>query len=95
MQTELKTAQFGLVGKFFTTNERYVQPFPREEDYIPEFPESDDEAEEAVVLVDAEGYSEAVVNPQRGLQPAVEIAVQAVAREAAHQARRDVKRRAR
>jgi hypothetical protein len=63
MQTELKTAQFGLVGKFFTTNERYVQPFPREEDYIPEFPESDDEAEEAVVLVDRwltlkEGYNQ-------------------------------------
>jgi hypothetical protein len=83
MQTEL-TAQFGLVGIFFTTNERYVQPFPREEDCIPESPESGDEAEEAVVLVDAEGEQ----------LPAVEIAVQAVAREAAAQARRDAKRRA-
>jgi hypothetical protein len=72
MQTEL-TAHFGLVGMFFTTNERYAQPFPREEDYIPEFPESSDEAEEAVVLVDAEGEQ----------LPAVEIAAQAVAREAA------------
>jgi hypothetical protein len=84
MQTAL-TAQFGLVGMFFATNERYVQPFPREEDYIPEFPESDDEVEEEVVLVDAEGEQ----------LPAVEIAAQAVAREAAAQARRDVKRRAR
>jgi hypothetical protein len=83
MQTEL-TAHFGLVGMFFTTNERYVQPFPREEDYIPEFPESGDEAEEPVVLVDAEGEQ----------LPAVEIAAQAVAREAAAQARRDAKRRA-
>jgi hypothetical protein len=66
-------------------NERDVQPFPREDDYIPEFPESDDEDEEAAVLVDAEGEQ----------LPAVEIAAQAVAREAAAQARRDVKLRAR
>jgi hypothetical protein len=52
MQTEL-TAQFGLVGMFFTTNERCVKPLPSEEDYIPEFPESDDEVEEAVVLYSA------------------------------------------
>jgi hypothetical protein len=85
MQTELTAQQFGLVGMFFTTNERDVQPFPREDDYIPEFPESDDEDEEAAVLVDAEGEQ----------LPAVEIAAQAVAREAAAQARRDVKLRAR
>jgi hypothetical protein len=84
MQTKL-IAHFGLVGMFFTTNERYVQPFPRREDYVPEFPESDDEVEEAVVLVDAEGEQ----------LPTVKIAAQAVAREAAAQARRDAKRRAR
>ena len=55
MQTTV-TALYGLTGMFFTTNERYVQPFPREEDYIPDFPESDDEDEEEVgEQLDAEG----------------------------------------
>jgi hypothetical protein len=53
MQTTV-TALYGLAGMFFTTNEWYVQPFPREEDYIPDFPESDDEDEEEVNVLDAE-----------------------------------------
>ena len=52
IQNEL-TELYGLTAMFFTTNERYVQPFSREEDYIPDFPDSDDE-EEPPVLFDAE-----------------------------------------
>jgi hypothetical protein len=70
IQNEL-TELYGLTAMFFTTNERYVQPFPREEDYIPDFPDSDDE-EEPPVLFNAEGEP---------LNPA-DIAAQAVAREA-------------
>ena len=85
MQTTV-TALYGLTGMFFTTNERYVQPFPREEDYIPDFPESDDEDEEEIgEQLDAEGEP----------LPAVDVAAQAVAREAAANARRETKRRAR
>jgi Zinc knuckle len=85
MQTTV-TALYGLTGMFFTTNERYVQPFPREEDYIPDFPESDDEDEEEVgEQLDAEGEP----------LPAVDVAAQAVAREAAANARMETKRRAR
>ena len=85
MQTTV-TALYGLTGMFFTTNERYVQPFPREEDYIPEFSESDDEEEEEVgEQLDAEGEP----------LPAVDVAALAVAREAAANARRETKRRAR
>jgi hypothetical protein len=83
IQNEL-TVLYGLTAMFFTTNERYVQPFPREEDYIPDFPDSDDE-EEPPVLFNAEGEP---LNP-------VDIAAQAVAREAAADARREVRRRAR
>ena len=86
IQTEL-TELYGLTAMFFTTNERYVQPFPREEDYIPDFPESDDEEEEPPVLFDAEG------EPLN----AVEMAAQAVAREAREEAaiaRRESNRRA-
>jgi hypothetical protein len=54
MQTTV-TALYGLTGMFFTTNERYVQPLPREEDYIPDFPESDDEVEEGGEGLDAAG----------------------------------------
>jgi hypothetical protein len=54
MQTTV-TALYGLTSMFFTTNERYVQPFPRVEDYIPDFPESDDEVEEEGEGLDAEG----------------------------------------
>jgi hypothetical protein len=70
IQNEL-TELYGLTAMFFTTNERYVQPFPREEDNIPDFPDSDDE-EEPPELFDAEGEP---LNP-------VDIAAQAVAREA-------------
>jgi hypothetical protein len=66
----------------YTTDERYVQPFPRDVDYVPEFPESDDEVEKVVQL---EG--EKVLT--------VEIAAQAVAQEAAANARREAKRRGR
>jgi hypothetical protein len=83
IQNEL-TVLYGLTAMFFTTNERYVQPFPREEDYIPDFPDSDDK-EEPPVLFNAEGEP---LNP-------VDIAAQAVAREAAADARREVRRRAR
>jgi hypothetical protein len=78
------TELYGLTAMFFTTNERYVQPFPREEDYIPDFPESDDEEEEPPVPFDAE---EEPLN-------AIEIAAQAVAREEAVNARHEVRRRA-
>jgi hypothetical protein len=54
MQTTV-TALYGLAGMFFTTNERYVQPFPREKDYVPDFSESDDEDEGEVNLLNAEG----------------------------------------
>ena len=86
MQTSV-TALYGLTGMFFTTNERYVQPFPQEEDYIPDFPESEDEAVPEPDEVDAEG------------EPlgAVELAAQAIAHEAAiaaSNARREAKRRA-
>jgi hypothetical protein len=83
MQTAV-TALYGLTGIFFTTNERHVQPFPREEDYVPDFPESDDENAEEVALLDAEGEP----------LPAVDIAAQVVAQEAAANARRETKRRA-
>jgi hypothetical protein len=55
-----------------------------EEDYILDFPESDDEDEEEKNVLDAEGE----------LLPAVELAAQALAREAAATARREAKRRA-
>jgi hypothetical protein len=83
IQNEL-TELYGLTAMFFTTNERYVQPFPREEDYIPDFRDSDDE-EEPPVLFDADGEP---LNQ-------VDIAAQAVAREAAADARREIRRRAR
>jgi hypothetical protein len=63
----------------------YVQPFPREEDNIPDFSESDDEDEEEVNVLDSEGEP----------LPAVDLAALAVAIEAAANARREVKRRAR
>jgi hypothetical protein len=78
------TELYGLTAMFFTTNERYVQPFPREEDYIADFPESDDEDEEPPVPFDAE---EEPLN-------AFEIAAQAVAREEAVNVRHEVRRRA-
>jgi hypothetical protein len=53
IQNEL-TELYGLTAMFFTTYERHVQSFPREEDYIPDFPDLDDE-EEPPVLFDAEG----------------------------------------
>jgi hypothetical protein len=81
IQNEL-TELYGLTGMFFTTNERYVQPFPREEDYIPDFLESDDEEEPELNDADGEQLN------------AVEIAAQAVAREEAANVRREVKRRA-
>ena len=28
---------YGMTGMFFSTNKRYVQPYPREEDYNPTF----------------------------------------------------------
>ena len=37
MQTEI-TALYGLTGIFFTTNQRYIPPFPTEADYLPVFP---------------------------------------------------------
>jgi hypothetical protein len=54
IQNEL-TELYGLTVMFFTTNERYVQPFPREEDYIPDFPESDDEEEPELNDADGDG----------------------------------------
>ena len=41
MQTQV-TMLYGMTGTFFTTNKRYVQPIPREEDYIPQIPEPED-----------------------------------------------------
>jgi hypothetical protein len=84
MQTTV-TALHGLTGLFFTTNGRYVQLFPREEDCVPDFPESDDEVEEEGEGLDAEGEP----------LPAADLAALAIAREAAANARREVKRRAR
>jgi hypothetical protein len=83
IQNEL-TELYGLTAMFFTTNERYAQPFPREEDYILDFPDSDDE-KEPPVLFDAGGEP---LNP-------VDIAAQAVAREVAANVRHEVRRRAR
>jgi hypothetical protein len=83
IQNEL-TELYGLTAMFITTNERYVQPIPRKEDYIPDFQGSDDE-EDPPVLFDAKGKQ---LNP-------VDIAAQAVAREAQANARREVRRRAR
>jgi hypothetical protein len=82
IQNEL-TELYGLTTMFFTTIERYVQPFPREEGYIPDCPDSDDE-EEPPALFDAEG------EPMNLL----DIAAQTVAREEADNARREVRRRA-
>ena len=84
MQTTV-TALYGLTGMFFTTNERYVQPFPREEDYTPDFPDDDEEVVAPGEQFDAEGEQ----------LPAVEIAAQAVAEEAAVNARNEARRRAR
>ena len=41
MQTQV-TMLYGMTGTFFTTNRTYIQPIPREEDYVPQIPEPED-----------------------------------------------------
>ena len=38
MQTQV-TMLYGMTGTNFTTNKRYIQPIPREEDYVSQIPE--------------------------------------------------------
>jgi hypothetical protein len=54
MQTAV-TAMVGMTGMFFTTIERYKPQFPREEDYVPDFPDTDVMVEEAENRLDTEG----------------------------------------
>ena len=37
------TRLYGMTGSFFITNERYVEPLPRAEDYTPIIPEGEDD----------------------------------------------------
>jgi hypothetical protein len=48
------TGLYGLTGTFFTTNERYVPPFPEEDEYAPLMSDSDDDDISDVIDEEAE-----------------------------------------
>jgi hypothetical protein len=79
------TAMYGLTGTFFTTNERYVPPFPHEDEYAPPMSDSDDDMSDAV-----DEEAEALKNPEEREADAADREILRAKRKV----RRDASRRA-